>query len=53
MEDVQAGKAAGYLTIFVNYGLVRDEPAEPDKTVTSLQEATEFILKRASAAPAR
>jgi D-glycero-D-manno-heptose 1,7-bisphosphate phosphatase len=43
-KDMHAGKAAGCRTIFVNYGYVQDQPAEPDKTVVSLAEAAAFIL---------
>ncbi len=43
-RDVLAGQAAGCRTIFVDYGYVQDQPAQPDKTVTSLTEAAEFIL---------
>jgi len=45
-KDVHAGKAAGCRTIFVDYGYVQDQPAEPDKTVSSLAEAVEYILAR-------
>jgi D-glycero-D-manno-heptose 1,7-bisphosphate phosphatase len=41
---MHAGKAAGCRTIFVDYGYVQDQPAAPDKTVTSLADAAEFIL---------
>ncbi|HEY1980260.1 MAG TPA: HAD family hydrolase [Xanthobacteraceae bacterium] len=51
-KDVHAGKAAGCRTIFVDYGYVQDQPEAPDKTVASLKEAAEFILKRASRTPA-
>jgi D-glycero-D-manno-heptose 1,7-bisphosphate phosphatase len=43
-RDVEAGRAAGCRTIFVDYGYARDQPARPDKSVTSLAEAVEFIL---------
>jgi D-glycero-D-manno-heptose 1,7-bisphosphate phosphatase len=48
-RDVQAGRAAGCCTIFVDYGYPQDRPAEPDKVVKSLAEATEFVLKREAA----
>ena len=32
-RDVLAGQAAGCRTIFVDYGYVQDQPAQPDKTV--------------------
>jgi D-glycero-D-manno-heptose 1,7-bisphosphate phosphatase len=44
-RDVQAGQAAGCRTIFVDYGYPQDQPAAPDKVVTSLAEAAEFILE--------
>ena len=44
-KDVHAGKAAGCRTIFVDYGYVQDQPAEPDRTVRSLAEAAEYILQ--------
>jgi D-glycero-D-manno-heptose 1,7-bisphosphate phosphatase len=43
-KDVHAGKAAGCHTIFVDYGYAQDQPAAPDKTVTSLANAAQFIL---------
>ncbi|HTV30908.1 MAG TPA: HAD family hydrolase [Xanthobacteraceae bacterium] len=45
-KDVHAGQAAGCRTIFVDYGYPQDQPANPDRTVKSLPEATEFILLR-------
>jgi D-glycero-D-manno-heptose 1,7-bisphosphate phosphatase len=45
-RDVQAGRAAGCRTIFIDYGYPQDEPSEADKVVHSLFEATEFILNR-------
>ena len=48
-KDVHAGKAAGCHTIFVDYGYVQDQPAEPDKMVRSLSEAVELILASAVA----
>jgi D-glycero-D-manno-heptose 1,7-bisphosphate phosphatase len=43
-RDVEAGRAAECRTIFIDYGYPQDQPATPDKVVTSLAEATEFIL---------
>jgi len=43
-RDVLAGQAAGCCTIFVDYGYVQDQPAQPDKTVNSLAEAADIIL---------
>jgi D-glycero-D-manno-heptose 1,7-bisphosphate phosphatase len=42
-RDVRAGHAAGCRTIFVDYGYVQDQQAQPDKTVKSLAEAADFI----------
>jgi D-glycero-D-manno-heptose 1,7-bisphosphate phosphatase len=43
-KDVHAGKAAGCRTLFVDYGYVQDQPAEPDRTVRSFAEAAALIL---------
>jgi D-glycero-D-manno-heptose 1,7-bisphosphate phosphatase len=48
--DIEAGRAAGCCTIFIDYGYPQDQPATPDKIVKSLAEAAEFIL--AGEAPA-
>jgi D-glycero-D-manno-heptose 1,7-bisphosphate phosphatase len=45
-RDVQAGRAAGCLTIFVDYGYVQDGPNSPDKIVRSLPEAVAYIIDR-------
>lgn len=45
-RDVEAGRAAGCLTIFVDYGYVQDGPVRPDKIVRSLLEAVDFILNQ-------
>lgn len=45
-RDVEAGRAAGCLTIFVDYGYVQDRPHQPDKVVRSLPEAVNFIIER-------
>ena len=44
-RDVLAGQTAGCRTIFVDYGFVQDQPATADRTVKSLTEAVDFILK--------
>jgi D-glycero-D-manno-heptose 1,7-bisphosphate phosphatase len=44
-RDVLAGQAAGCRTIFVDYGYVQDQPAQPNNTAKSLAEAAEFILE--------
>jgi D-glycero-D-manno-heptose 1,7-bisphosphate phosphatase len=45
-RDIEAGRAAGCLTIFVDYGYVQDGPLRPDKIVRSLPEAAAFILNQ-------
>jgi D-glycero-D-manno-heptose 1,7-bisphosphate phosphatase len=47
-RDVLAGQAAGVFTILVETGLKQDEPITPEKTVSSLPEAIDFILTRES-----
>ena len=43
-RDVAAGKSAGCLTYFVDYGYEQDGPNEPDMVVGSLSEAAAQIL---------
>lgn len=43
-RDIQAGHAAGCLTIFVDYGYEQDGTNEPDYVVASLSEAASLIL---------
>ena len=43
-RDVEAGRRAGCLTIFVDYGYVQDGPNLPDVIVHSLEEAAAYIL---------
>jgi D-glycero-D-manno-heptose 1,7-bisphosphate phosphatase len=45
-RDIEAGRAAGCLTIFVDYGYVQDGPLRPDKIVRSLPEAVAFIVNQ-------
>jgi len=45
-RDVEAGRAAGCLTIFVDYGYKQDGPNHPDKIVRSLPEAVAYIMDR-------
>jgi D-glycero-D-manno-heptose 1,7-bisphosphate phosphatase len=47
-RDVGAGRAAGCLTIFVDYGYEQDGPSEPDHVVASLSEAANVILDRSA-----
>jgi D-glycero-D-manno-heptose 1,7-bisphosphate phosphatase len=44
-KDVNAGKAAGCRTIFIDYGYPQDQPAAPDHTVASLSEAAAIVLQ--------
>ena len=48
-RDIAAGRAAGCLTIFVDYGYEQDGPNEPDQVAGSLSEAADFILNRSGA----
>ena len=43
-RDVAAGRAAGCMTFFVDYGYKQDGPNVPDKVVKSLLEAAALIL---------
>jgi D-glycero-D-manno-heptose 1,7-bisphosphate phosphatase len=45
-RDVEAGSAAGCLTIFVDNGSEQEKPVRPDQTVRSLPEAASFIIAR-------
>lgn len=45
-RDVEAGRKAGCLTIFVDCGYEQDGPNNPDVTVGSLSEAADIILAR-------
>jgi len=45
-RDVAAGRAAGCLTIFVEYGYEQEGPNQPDHIVASLAEAADLILDR-------
>lgn len=44
-RDIDAGRAAGCLTIFVDYRYKQESPTRPDKIVGSLSEAADFILE--------
>jgi D-glycero-D-manno-heptose 1,7-bisphosphate phosphatase len=44
-RDVAAGRAAGCLTIFVDYGYKQDGPNQPHAVVGSLPDAANLILK--------
>lgn len=45
-RDVDAGRAAGCTTIFINYGYDERQPERPDQTVSTLAEAAAWILRR-------
>jgi len=43
-RDVEAGRRAGCRTVFVDYGYSEQRPDAPDVVVSSLEEATTWIL---------
>jgi len=43
-RDIEAGKAAGCYTFFIDYGYLEMKPESPDMVVVSLEEATRVIL---------
>jgi D-glycero-D-manno-heptose 1,7-bisphosphate phosphatase len=45
-RDVEAGRAAGCFTIFIDYSYKQDGPNFPDQVAKSLAEAAAFILGR-------
>jgi D-glycero-D-manno-heptose 1,7-bisphosphate phosphatase len=45
-RDVEAGQAAGCLTIMIDWGDNYEKPTAPHKTVRSLPEAVDFIVER-------
>ena len=45
-SDVEAGRAAGCMTIFVDHGYRERQPDRPDAVVCSLAEAASVILSR-------
>jgi D-glycero-D-manno-heptose 1,7-bisphosphate phosphatase len=44
-RDMDAGRAVGCLTVFVDYGYVQEQPVHAEKVVHSLAEATQFIME--------
>jgi D-glycero-D-manno-heptose 1,7-bisphosphate phosphatase len=46
-SDVEAGRAAGCATIFIDLGYVDEHPERPDFTVASLGEAVKIVLQTA------
>ncbi len=45
-RDVEAGRAAGCFTIFIDYDYLQDGPSRPDKVVHSLPDAVSYIMAR-------
>jgi D-glycero-D-manno-heptose 1,7-bisphosphate phosphatase len=45
-RDIEAGRAAGCMTFFIDYGYKQDGPNSPDRVVNSLPEAAALILGR-------
>ena len=43
-RDIEAGKAAGCYTFFIDYGYLEMKPDSPDMVVASLEEASKMIL---------
>ena len=43
-RDIEAGKAAGCYTFFIDYGYLEKKPDSPDMVVASLEEAGKMIL---------
>ena len=50
-RDVDAGKAAGCKTFFIDYGYHESLRLKPDRMVTSLREAARIILQSSSRPP--
>jgi D-glycero-D-manno-heptose 1,7-bisphosphate phosphatase len=44
-RDVDAGKAAGCKTVFIDYGYLERQPESPDFIASSLDHATKWILE--------
>ena len=49
-RDVEAGRAAGCATVFIDHGYSERAPDSPDLVVGSLREAVAWILERVNAA---
>ena len=49
-RDVEAGRAAGCATVFINHGYAERRPTDPDLVAGSLREAVSWILARVNAA---
>jgi D-glycero-D-manno-heptose 1,7-bisphosphate phosphatase len=46
-SDVEAGRAAGCATVFIDLGYAEPAPAAPDFTVYSITEAADVIIENA------
>ena len=46
-RDVEAGRAAGTWTVFIDWGYDEQRPDHPDLTVTALQQAVPWIIDKA------
>jgi D-glycero-D-manno-heptose 1,7-bisphosphate phosphatase len=44
-SDIEAGRAAGCTTVFVDRGYAEPPPTAPDHVVRSIAEAAEVIIK--------
>jgi len=44
-RDIEAGRQAGCTTILIDTGYPQERATQPDKIVTSLTEAVDFIMK--------
>jgi D-glycero-D-manno-heptose 1,7-bisphosphate phosphatase len=47
-RDIEAGKAAGCKTVFIDYNYQEQQPTSPNKVVSSLFDASNWILAEAS-----
>jgi len=47
-RDIEAGRQAGCTTILIDTGYPQERATQPDKIVTSLTEAVDFIMKGAA-----
>lgn len=43
-RDIDAGQAAGCISIFLKYGYIEKQPDNPDHTASSLTQATDWII---------
>jgi D-glycero-D-manno-heptose 1,7-bisphosphate phosphatase len=45
-RDIEAGRAAGTMTVFVDHGYAERQPDDPDLVVAELREAVEWIVMK-------